>query len=82
MDVTNRVIAQPAKEGAAPTLYAATMPDVQGGDYYGPHGPGEMRGYPKKVQPNGRAKNERDAARLWVLSEQMTGVSYDWSTGR
>jgi NAD(P)-dependent dehydrogenase (short-subunit alcohol dehydrogenase family) len=79
MDVTNRVIAQPAKQGAAPTLYAATMPDVQGGEYYGPNGPGEMRGYPKKVQPNGRAKNEADAARLWELSEQATGVSYDWS---
>ena len=55
---------------------------VQGGEYYGPNGLGEMRGYPKKVQPNGRAKNEADAARLWDLSEQATGVSYDWSMVR
>ena len=59
-----------------------TMPDVQGGDYYGPNGPGEMRGYPKKVQPNARCEEQGDAARLSDFSEQATGVSYDWSAVR
>ncbi len=79
MDVANRVVAQSAEQGSRPTLYAATMPDVQGGEYYGPDGPGEMRGYPKKVRPSGAARNESDAARLWQLSEELSGVSYDWS---
>jgi NAD(P)-dependent dehydrogenase (short-subunit alcohol dehydrogenase family) len=79
MDIANRVVAQSAEQGAAPTLYAATMPDVQGGEYYGPDGIGEMRGYPKKVEPSHRAKNEADAARLWELSEELTGVSFIWS---
>jgi hypothetical protein len=34
--VSNRVIAQGAEQGARPTLYAATAPDVGGGEYYGP----------------------------------------------
>ena len=34
----NPFMAQDAATGALPTLYAATAPDVQGGDYYGPGG--------------------------------------------
>lgn len=79
MDVANSVFAQSAEQGARPTLYAATMPDVRGGAFYGPDGPGEMRGYPKKVQPNGHARNKADAARLWDISEELTGVSFDWA---
>ena len=33
--------------GALPTLRAATDPGVIGGQYYGPDGFGEQRGYPK-----------------------------------
>ena len=38
--------------GALPTLYAAVGPDVEGGDYFGPSGFMEMKGYPKKVETN------------------------------
>ncbi|MDQ6696238.1 MAG: oxidoreductase [Actinomycetota bacterium] len=79
MNMANSVFAQSAEQGARPSLYAATMPDVQGGAFYGPDGPGEMRGYPKEVQPNGRARNEADAARLWTISEELTEVTFDWS---
>jgi len=79
MDTANRVFAQSAEHGARPTLYAATMPDVQGGAFYGPDGPGEMRGHPKEVKPSGNARNEADAARLWEVSQDLTGVSFDWS---
>jgi len=79
MDAANRVFAQSAEHGARPTLYAATMPDVQGGAFYGPDGPGEMRGHPKEVKPSGSARNEADAARLWEVSQELTGVSFDWS---
>ena len=63
--------------GALPTLYAATAPDVQGNDYYGPDGFQEIRGYPEKVGRSDDAKNANDAKQLWKLSEELTGVRYD-----
>ena len=45
----NGLLAQSAEMGALPTLYAAAMADVNGGDYIGPDGFQQMRGYPTKV---------------------------------
>ncbi len=72
----NSVVAQDQAAGALPTLYAATMPDVAGGDYYGPDGFMEMRGAPKKVESNEKSHDEADAVRLWDVSEQLTGVVF------
>ncbi len=80
VDLANQVVAQSAEQGALPSLYGATMPDVQGGEYYGPNGPGEMRGSPKKVTASRRAQSPEDAARLWARSEELTGVTFDWSS--
>jgi NAD(P)-dependent dehydrogenase (short-subunit alcohol dehydrogenase family) len=76
--VLNKVVAQTDAMGALPSLYAATM-DVPGGSYAGPDGPGEFHGHPKLVMPTGRARNEDDARRLWGVSEEMTGVTYDFT---
>ena len=74
--IGNLLLAQPADKGALPTLYAATAPDVKGGDYIGPDGPLEFRGHPRRVQPNRLARDEKLAAGLWKKSEEMTGVRY------
>lgn len=71
-----RLTGQSDEQGALPQLYAATMPDVSGGDYYGPDGLGGARGAPTLAEPSGRARDEADARRLWELSEELTGVSY------
>ena len=76
MSFLNRVVAQSAEMGSLPTVYAAASPDVHGGDYIGPGGLMEARGWPKKVQSNGRSHDEADATRLWAISEQLTGVTY------
>ncbi len=76
MRLATDIFAQPAAMGALPQLYAATAPDVAGGGYYGPGGMAEMRGYPAKVGCAPRAKDEATAARLWTISETLTGVSY------
>jgi protochlorophyllide reductase len=76
MHAGNMLLAQSQDKGALPSLYAATAPDVQGGAYYGPDGIGEMRGYPTRAQPVGRARDTDTAARLWSLSERLTGVRY------
>ena len=76
MGFLNRAVAQSDAMGALPSLYAATVPDVPGGSFIGPDGPAEMRGHPVYVQPNGRARDEAAAQRLWDESERLTGVSY------
>jgi NAD(P)-dependent dehydrogenase (short-subunit alcohol dehydrogenase family) len=78
MQFGNGLAAQSDAQGALPQLYAATMPDVRGGEYYGPNGPFEMRGSPKKVRGSGAARNRNAAQRLWEISERETGVTYSW----
>ncbi len=75
--IGNRLLAQDATRGALPQLYAATMPDVRSGDYYGPDGLLEMRGWPERVSSSDRSKDEATARRLWEVSEELTGVRYD-----
>lgn len=70
------LVFQSAKGGALPTLFAATASEVQGGDYFGPQRMNEMKGEPGKVGSNRASRNEQDAARLWRVSEQLTGVHY------
>ena len=66
--LANRFLAQSAEIGALPILYAATYPDLAGNSYVGPDGPGESRGYPKLVQPSGRAKDAAAASLAKPLS--------------
>lgn len=76
MAVLNKVVAQSAEMGALPTVYAAACPALQGGDYIGPKGPAEQRGWPAKVQSNGRSHDQEVAARLWAVSEKLTGAAF------
>jgi NAD(P)-dependent dehydrogenase (short-subunit alcohol dehydrogenase family) len=74
MVASNALIAQSDEMGALPILYAATQPGLEGGTYVGPDGFQEQRGYPKIVQPSGRARDPETARRLWEVSERMTAV--------
>ena len=75
MRVGNAVVAQSAEKGALPTLYAATQ-DLPGDTFVGPDGIGEFRGSPKVVDRIATAKDPATAAKLWALSEEMTGVCF------
>jgi len=75
----NPLIGQKPEMGALPTLYAATAPAVQGGDYYGPRGWFGLRGYPAKVRSSNRSHDTVVAEKLWWVSEELTGVRYYWS---
>ncbi|MEU8217746.1 SDR family NAD(P)-dependent oxidoreductase [Micromonospora taraxaci] len=70
------VITQPATAGALPTLRAATDPSVLGGQYYGPDGLGEVRGYPKLVTSSPESYDLTVQQRLWAVSEDLTGVRF------
>lgn len=73
MAFLNKPFAMPQEQGALPTLRAATDDKVQNGDYFGPNGWQEWRGYPVKVKPNKLAQDENIAKKLWALSEELTG---------
>ena len=77
MQAANRLLAQDAAQGALPLLYAATAPDVEGGEYVGPGGLRNMRGHPEVQASSDRSYDEGTARRLWEVSEELTGVSYD-----
>jgi NAD(P)-dependent dehydrogenase (short-subunit alcohol dehydrogenase family) len=68
---------QPAARGALPTLFAATSPDARPGGYYGPDGMAEVRGYPSAAKAPPQARDQAVAARLWQVSEALTGVRFD-----
>ena len=72
----NRFVAMTPAQGALPTLRAAVDPTASGGDYFGPDGFLQMRGYPIRVDMVKRAHEPSDAARLWEVSEDLTGVRY------
>jgi NAD(P)-dependent dehydrogenase (short-subunit alcohol dehydrogenase family) len=76
MAFTNRVWAQSAEMGALPTLYAATYAGVEGGAYVGPDGLFEQRGYPRLVRSSPASRDEAAAAKLWQVSEELTGVKF------
>jgi len=70
------LVGQDAAHGALPGLYAATMPDVAGGQYWGPDGIREMRGAPALAKIFPQALDEAADARLWSISETLTGVTF------
>jgi len=77
--LANVLVAQSAAQGALPSLYAATAPDVQGGDFIVPNFFG-WRGYPVKAKSSDASYNQADAARLWEISGQVTGVQFSLTT--
>jgi len=70
------LLTQKPEMGALPTLRAATDPAVLGGQYYGPGGRGEVRGYPKLVESSPESHNQTTQRRLWAVSEELTDVGF------
>jgi len=67
---------QPASQGALPTLFAATSPNAKAGAYYGPRQLSETRGFPGLAKVPPQATDKAVAARLWEISETLTGVPF------
>jgi NAD(P)-dependent dehydrogenase (short-subunit alcohol dehydrogenase family) len=63
------VFMKSAAAGAVPSLYAATSPDVRGGEFFGPR--------LKRITPSAEARSEEVARRLWEVSAELTGVRFD-----
>ncbi len=72
----NCLFAMEPWQGALPSLFAATEPSLRGGEYIGPDGCLGLTGFPKSVEPSKRSKDATISARLWRMSEELTGVRY------
>ena len=75
--IGNRLFAQPATQGALPSLYAATVAGLPPGSFVGPDGPFEQRGYPQVVGRSKAAQDTATAARLWDVTEHLVGLRFD-----
>ncbi|MFC4854831.1 oxidoreductase [Actinophytocola glycyrrhizae] len=77
MKMTNRVMAQDVATGALPQIYAAAGADVESGQFWGPDGRNEGKGFPALVEPLDEARDRELGKRLWDISEELTGVHID-----
>jgi hypothetical protein len=65
----------PARRAA---LRAAAETNLKGAEYFGPNGLFEKLGNSVEVQPNALAGEESITRRLWEVSEQLTGVKFEF----
>ncbi|MCD8510054.1 MAG: SDR family oxidoreductase [Bacillus sp. (in: Bacteria)] len=75
-----KLFAQSAEEGALPTIMAATDLSLTGGEYIGPDGKGNRKGRPTIEVPQSNVYNKETMEKLWDVSEQLTGISYQFRT--
>lgn len=75
--VSNLLIAQKATDGAVPEVLAAAGDEARNGAYYGPTGRGDSRGPVGESRISDAAADEEAGARLWSLSEELLGVTWD-----
>ncbi len=73
--VLGTVMSHSAAQGALPQLLAATSPEAQPAAYDGPDGFYELKGPPVPARIMPPARDAAMAAKLWALSEKLTGVT-------
>ncbi len=79
VEYLNGILAQDITMGALPTLRAAIEAGLKGGEYFGPNGFMEIRGYPIKVESNELSKDQAIAKKLWEVSEKLTDVKFEFN---
>ncbi|MGW7758783.1 oxidoreductase [Streptomyces violaceusniger] len=77
MEIGNRYFAQSPDQGALPTLYAATAPDVRQNDFFGPPFQGIRHGSPVRSARAKWTRSDTAGRGLWAASERLTGVRYE-----
>ena len=76
MRLLQPLMSQTAADGALPQILAATSPDARPSGYYGPSRRFELVGPPTDARLPAHAKDTAVAARLWQVSEQLTGIRF------
>ena len=75
-DFFMNIFAQSVEDGALPQIFAATSPAARPGGYYGPANMGEYKGPVTDAKPPRAALDTAVAGRLWDVSQQLTGLSF------
>jgi NAD(P)-dependent dehydrogenase (short-subunit alcohol dehydrogenase family) len=75
--LAEKMLAQDLDSGAHSLLYAATAPEVTGGQYIGLDGKRQLKGNPTPVEPLPQASAAATRAALWKLTADLTGVAPD-----
>ncbi|MFZ4849461.1 MAG: oxidoreductase [Caldilinea sp.] len=75
--VVQPLLAQDVRMGVLPILYGTTAPEAKGGVFYGPH-KFNLLGYPAEQKANSAASDDAALRRFWELSEQLTGVKFNF----
>ncbi|MCW8879571.1 MAG: oxidoreductase [Kangiellaceae bacterium] len=65
------------ENAAKPILKAALDRNVNGGEYFGPTGLLEMKGTPGIAKRSKYSQREDVAAKLWDISEELTGSAFE-----
>jgi NAD(P)-dependent dehydrogenase (short-subunit alcohol dehydrogenase family) len=72
----NRIMFQPTDQAAWPSLYAATHPEIKGGEFVGPTGRQGMHGRPGVLPLRKNVTDPEVGRTLWDASQRLTGVTY------
>ncbi len=70
------LLAMTPSKGSLGIMRAATDRTLKNGEYVGPTKMNGFRGLPKLLTSSENSYNEKDAQRLWEMSEQLTDVKY------
>lgn len=70
------LISHSPARGALPTLMAAFSDQAPATKYFGPQGFRQMKGAPGKASTTRYAQREDEAAKLWKVSEALTGAQF------
>jgi NAD(P)-dependent dehydrogenase (short-subunit alcohol dehydrogenase family) len=77
-----RLVGMKPRDGALPTVRAATDPAAESGSYWGPARLRGVHGPPERAAVPGCAKDNATAKRLWDESERLTGVRFAFAAHR
>ncbi len=74
--VFNTLLAMTPSMGSLGIMRAATDRTLDNGDYVGPTKMGGFRGFPILLTSSENSYMQKDAKKLWEMSEQLTSVKY------
>lgn len=73
-----KLFGQDVSLGALPILRAATEKGLKGGEFFSPDDFLELGGNPVEAKPSKLSKDEKIAGKLWAVSEDLTGVKFEF----
>jgi len=76
-ELKSRLSQSSSKQGTLPTLRAAFDENASNGDFFGPDGFIDMKGYPVKVESNKLSHDKEIAKKLWDVSEELTNITFN-----